>query len=687
MPAPVLPDDKRGLPRLPLLFWVGVALAVIAALLLLVADGNGTLRVAAVLALGSVVAIGLSVALRPDDGAAVRQLYDEVDELRAEIAVVARSGHQVAEQAYRAPEAVASVPRRTGGSASVPGAEPVPGGAGAGPLSGTGRTTPRSGTERTASMSGPEHAGSVSGPEGAGPVPGAERAGPGRARVAVPGAAGAVSGRTDEPEPYRAVGPGGGRGWPEESADSATDEPTGGRRRTDETAAGRRRTDEAAAGRRRTDEAAAGRRRSTAAEGGRRRRPEPDEDRDDDARRPDEEEPDRYRARRRHEDEPDPYARRHHDDEPDRYRARRAQDQWDGYRSDDYPGQRPDDYPGHRSDDEEPAARRTRPAARYAAERPAPGVYGVPRPDGPGAGHGPETSRPVGVVRHTETVHVTTRHTIVDGSGPDPVPGNVYGRWTPTPPPEEQPWSGPADDRWDGPAPRQERPRSGRSRESADRGWEGPDDRGWERPDDRAWEGPAERSDRDRPYPAEGAGADHWSDVRAGDRWAAVRDDEHGREVRMGERRAALHADGAGTELRMEDRWATVRRGEPRREHPDPRREHPGSRREHPDPRRAYPDPGPEPPDARRAYPDPGAGPRSGGYPDRGGRWPEPHHALPPGGVPVPDAFRAPRQRPPADDWPTPDTPRRGRAPETGPDGYDRPPREYGSRSAPDHWQ
>ncbi|GAA5196936.1 hypothetical protein GCM10023322_67000 [Rugosimonospora acidiphila] len=67
----------------------------------------------------------------------------------------------------------------------------------------------------------------------------------------------------------------------------------------------------------------------------------------------------------------------------------------------------------------------------------------------------------------------------------------------------------------------------------------------------------------DRDDPADDA---RWSDVRAGDRWAAVRSDEHGREVRMGERRAELRSDESGTELRIEDRWASVRREEGRRE-------------------------------------------------------------------------------------------------------------------------
>ena len=48
--------------------------------------------------------------------------------------------------------------------------------------------------------------------------------------------------------------------------------------------------------------------------------------------------------------------------------------------------------------------------------------------------------------------------------------------------------------------------------------------------------------------------------VRAGDRWASVRNDDNGRELRIGERRAGVYSDGHGTEVRIEDRWAAVRR-------------------------------------------------------------------------------------------------------------------------------
>lgn len=580
MPAPVLPDDKRALPRSTLLFWAGVALAAIAALLLLVAEGNGTLRVAAVLALTSVVVIGLSVTLRPDDGAAVQELFDEIEELRAEIATVARASHQVAEQAHRAPAAVASVPQRGGEVAAVdrPGAG-----------SGWGRVPP-----------------------------------------------------ADEPEPVRAaVEPDGLRRWSEGPPDvpRRLDEASDGRRRPADPE-GVRRPENPPGGRRRADDPGGGRRRQDDPGGGRRRLSEPEDEHVDRARR-DDGDHDRYRARRRYEDGPDRFPAGRHEDGPDRDTWRR--------------GEGRDAYPGRRHDDEEPR-HRSRPAARYATERPASGVYGAPpRHDGHEARPGPEVPpRPLGVVRHTETVHVTTRHTIVDGAAPDPVPGNVYGRWTAAPQPEEQPWSASGPEpaaRWEGYAP------------DPDRGGPSGTDPGRypgrrPAPDDRSW--PGQHPGHGRVYPAQDPGADHWSDVQAGDRWAAVRDDGHGRELRMGERRAAMHTDDTGTELRMEDRWSTVRRGDPRREHPES---------------------GPD-----RSTPD---------HSDQGGRWPEPHHALPPGGVPVPSAWRTPRQRQSVDDWPTPDGSPRGRGPESGADGPGHaprgrdggyPPREHDPRP-PERWR
>ncbi|RKR89627.1 hypothetical protein BDK92_3982 [Micromonospora pisi] len=184
-----------------------------------------------------------------------------------------------------------------------------------------------------------------------------------------------------------------------------------------------------------------------------------------------------------------------------------------------------------------------------------------------------------GVVRHTETVKVTTRHTIVgppgDDSGPGHVYGNVYGGgggYAPEadypssdryPPGEGYRGGGGADaDEWS------DRPARGRRAASPDdehRGdWSGAHP-GGETP----------RSERYVSAEPDGAGfedASRWSG-RAGDRWASVRNDERGSELRMGERRAAVRADESGTELRVEDRWASMRREEPRRD---------GSRRDEP---------------------------------------------------------------------------------------------------------
>lgn len=111
-----------------------------------------------------------------------------------------------------------------------------------------------------------------------------------------------------------------------------------------------------------------------------------------------------------------------------------------------------------------------------------------------------------GVVRRTETVHVTRRTTTVGGGDDEGHTGTVYGSKTAVP------------GEW------RERPAE-----------------------------PAE--DRER----------RWDGMAAGDRWASVRADDDGRELRVGERRSSVRNDGRGTEFRVEDRWAALRRDEPRR--------------------------------------------------------------------------------------------------------------------------
>ncbi|WP_343449363.1 hypothetical protein [Micromonospora oryzae] len=362
----------------------------------------------------------------------------------------------------------------------------------------------------------------------------------------------------------------------------------------------------------------------------------------------------------------------------------------------------------------------------YGGDRPAqPGVYGasarpaepgirVPQPAAPDPAPAPAAApapRPVGMVRHTETVHVTTRHTVVDG--PDPATGGYGGyggeRWSPAPGGYGDGWSPAADDRWSPPSPERSwaggrRPAAG---EPEGRSWAGHadpaahvrgadahrdpaqvdpepfDDRAWARqppsrdepahaPRPQAWGAPVQpeargvyggvpagggaagryEADRAPAYPPAPAASGQWSEAAAGDRWAEVRDDDRGREVRVGERRATAHADATGRGYRVEDRWAAVRHGDP------------------------HPEGGP----VDRWWDAAAAGPgtdRSGGWPDadrsgagpdgRPGRaepgsgtdwdrgtWSEPASpALPAGGVPVPAQWRppAPREAPSAEQW------------------------------------
>jgi hypothetical protein len=177
---------------------------------------------------------------------------------------------------------------------------------------------------------------------------------------------------------------------------------------------------------------------------------------------------------------------------------------------------------------------------------------------------------PAGVVRHTETVHVTTRQTIVgphDDSGRGTVygGGHIYGARLPDAPAGDWPSAAPPEAAQPSPpatasGPRPSAPRVRRTAEPAEESWT--EQKLRERLGDRA-------GDTRRPWPFDRdddpAADDRWSGMRAGDRWASVRSDEHGSELRMGERRAAMHAAESGTELRIEDRWAAVRREESHR--------------------------------------------------------------------------------------------------------------------------
>ncbi|MFG1899186.1 hypothetical protein [Micromonospora carbonacea] len=132
MPATVAATDRRDPRLLSVLFWIGVALAPVAALILLVADGNGPLRFAAVLAILAVVLIGLSIALRADGGygEAAEELRDEIDqlrrELRGEIVAAAQRGNQALDVSQRAQEQVGALRRRLDAAAAGIAADPDP---------------------------------------------------------------------------------------------------------------------------------------------------------------------------------------------------------------------------------------------------------------------------------------------------------------------------------------------------------------------------------------------------------------------------------------------------------------------------------------------------------------------------------------------------------------------------------
>jgi len=282
-------------------------------------------------------------------------------------------------------------------------------------------------------------------------------------------------------------------------------------------------------------------------------------------------------------------------------------------------------------------------AAAGGAHPPATDTAGPGRSPGMGRARIPASVVGGGVVRHTETVQVTTRQTIVDphadgqpGRGTVYGGGTVYGARSAEAAPAGRPgasveWGEPTEESWteqrlrerflaaraeEGRAGSRDRPgdsRSGGGRHGAGPHRDGRDASDWlgddherrgdgrDRDDDSMdrWDGwlgsrALERGEssrgegrRSRSYDRDDddPGTDErWAGMRAGDRWASVRTDDRGRELRVGERRAALHSDGSGTEMRIEDRWASVRRDElrPRRDdEPRSRRDdEPRSRRD-----------------------------------------------------------------------------------------------------------
>jgi hypothetical protein len=228
-------------------------------------------------------------------------------------------------------------------------------------------------------------------------------------------------------------------------------------------------------------------------------------------------------------------------------------------------------------------------------------------------------SVPAGVVRHTETVQVTTRSTIVDPQAAEPRPAEprpaethrgaswpgdnppAAANWPGDNPPAAANWPGdnpPAAANWPGDNPpaaqqavgrspawasggvspaqspnRHEDSQPGRRPEPAPPSYED----SWTEQQLRRRFAEADVARTHNPQPED---TERWSGMQSGDRWASVRADEHGRELRMGERRTSMHADQSGAEFRVEDRWAALRRESPedQRWAPEPGRALPAGR-------------------------------------------------------------------------------------------------------------
>ncbi|MEV5631640.1 hypothetical protein [Micromonospora tulbaghiae] len=538
MPASVAPADKSTPTLLTVLFWVGVGLAPLAALILLIADGNGSLRFGAVLAILAVVLIGLSIALRPESGsggAVAEEMREELAqlrrELRAEIVAAAQRGNQALDQARRAEEVAGAVRHRLDAAAA---------GLASAPVSASVSVAP--------SASAPER------PSGAARVPVTGTPDVGRAHPA----------SRDDDEPARPAY-------------------SGGRYGTD--------ADASRAGHYEADPPRAGHYDSEPARPGRH-----------DA------EPARATAR------------------PDRpasgvYGAARVSD----------PPARPETRPVgvvHHTETVHVTTRHT--------------IVGGGEPTGtryggfPGGWPDEDRSRGTDAADHWRAGHRdpgdrSGRRAGSDDSGWGGGSGDEGHSWTdPGRRGGEHPWAGvgratAGEQGWSGRAAGEE---GWSGRAAGEEGWSGraagdgwSSDQGRTAADEqRSWSGGGDdRTSRaasawptaaadvpDVPAGRAGTDGDQWSEMRAGNRWAAVRDDGAGREIRIGERRAAVHADDGGTEYRVEDRWASVR----------------------------------------------GGGPDAGGPDGPDARWSgESHPALPAGGVPVPDEWRPPTQRSGQPEW------------------------------------
>ncbi|MGR6322543.1 hypothetical protein Q2K19_12875 [Micromonospora soli] len=564
MPAPVAPAEKRT-SLLTVLFWIGVGLAPLAALILLVADGNGLLRFGAVLAILAVVLIGLSVALRPDGGGAAAgadELRDEIEqlrrELRSEIVAAAQRGNQALDQAQRTEDSVATLRRRldaaaaaAAGIAAASADEPA-GGRARVPAAETYDDKPsRYGAPEPAAPTWGQAAGRDEDESTRRPQSGA-RYGTDRAGSAADRPQPGVYGAPRAPEPD---------GWSEPGPRQV-----GVVHHTETVHVTTRHTivdGGAEAGTR---------------YGGYAGRWSPQEERGFAGAEPDERARSEYREA-----------------EDDRSGGGRG---WAGQ------GGPREDWAG------QGASREDRDWSRAAGSRD--DADGGPVRDHPWAGAG----RAGGSA----------------GSGDDRGWSAGQGgdrAWSADQPGDQRSWSGASggasDERsWEqGHAGSPDAWSAGRDGSRDGRGWvasrdeDGPagsrDGRGWAGQGGGWTSSGARGSAPSEPAAraADDTDGDYWSELRAGNRWASVRDDDRGREIRVGERRAAVHADDGGAEYRVEDRWASVR--EPRRDQ---------------------------------------GGVYGGGAADALPGWADDSRpALPAGGVPVPDEWRPPRQRSGQPEW------------------------------------
>jgi hypothetical protein len=193
----------------------------------------------------------------------------------------------------------------------------------------------------------------------------------------------------------------------------------------------------------------------------------------------------------------------------------------------------------------------------------------------PGSPASSQVSGPPGVVRRTETVHVTRRTTTaMAGDGDPSTTGTVYGSRAAL----DGEWRERRDDRPRHRDDRDDRDHDDRPRDERreDRRDDRRDDRREERREDRYRDEPRDdrhREDRYREDRRDDRREDRQDDRRedryrddnwdSGDRWASVREDDRGRELRIGERRSTVRSDDHGTEFRVEDRWAALRHDDP----------------------------------------------------------------------------------------------------------------------------